>query len=266
MRKTVWLSLVAVMVAMVPWLHGQDQKAEIQKRLVSQFTLTKTTANKNDIAAAGTVLVLHKDGLLMYAISNPIPPQSTYKKGKITRNALGGNFFRDLGNTMLIPGSSVDIAQRNFVDGGKFWVTNVDVKDDGVIFSLYSDPHDGTRYFGQLKFPYNKKSIPSADDVQKVIAEVFTVEPGDNSNSSVGATQPNTPTPSSLAFAPIVPPPPPADASTVITRTITLRQTKDQVVATFGQPQKIVNSNTTEMYYYADMKVTFVGGKVTDVQ
>ena len=37
-------------------------------------------------------------------------------------------------------------------------------------------------------------------------------------------------------------------------------------MTSFGQPQKIVNLGTKEIYYYPDMKVTFVGGKVTDVQ
>lgn len=37
-------------------------------------------------------------------------------------------------------------------------------------------------------------------------------------------------------------------------------------MATFGQPQKVANLGAKEIYYYPDMKVTFVNGKVTDVQ
>ena len=37
-------------------------------------------------------------------------------------------------------------------------------------------------------------------------------------------------------------------------------------MATFGQPQKVVKLGTKDIYYYSDMKVTFVNGKVTDVQ
>jgi len=129
---------------------------------------------------------------------------------------------------------------------------------------VYSDPYQDVRYFGQLKFPYNKKSIPSADDLLKTIAEVMTVEPADN--SSGGAAQPQAATPASPTAAPITPPPPPTDAQPVPPKTIALGQTKDQVVASFGQPQKIVNLGTKEIYYYPDMKVTFIGGKVTDVQ
>jgi hypothetical protein len=43
-------------------------------------------------------------------------------------------------------------------------------------------------------------------------------------------------------------------------------QTKDVVVATWGQPTKTVKLTGKEIYYYPDMKVTFVAGKVSDVQ
>ena len=33
-----------------------------------------------------------------------------------------------------------------------------------------------------------------------------------------------------------------------------------------GQPQKIVKLAKKEMYYYKDLKVIFVNGKVSDVQ
>jgi hypothetical protein len=67
-------------------------------------------------------------------------------------------------------------------------------------------------------------------------------------------------------LAPTAPPPSPANILPTPPRTIALGQTKDQVVAAFGQPQKIANLGTKEMYYYPDMRVTFVDGKVTDVQ
>src|SRR6266853_3026655 len=178
MRRRVHLTVAALLVGVAPWLHGQDRKAEIQKRLTSQFTLTQTTADKSDIATAAAVLVLHRDGLVTYSTANPMPPQSTYKKGKIARNV---NFWRDVGNAMATQvEASDDIVQRNFVAGEKFWVTNVDVKDEGVIFRLYSDPYDDVRYFGELKFPFSKGQVPPADDVLRTVAEVLTVEAAEN--------------------------------------------------------------------------------------
>ena len=48
--------------------------------------------------------------------------------------------------------------------------------------------------------------------------------------------------------------------------TIQLGQTPDEVTGALGQPEKIVNLGAKQIYYYKDMKVTFVKGKVTDVQ
>jgi hypothetical protein len=232
--------------------QGQDQKAEIQKRLSSQFVLTQPMKDKSDIATAGAVLVLHKNNLLMYATSNPIPPQSAYKKGKITRNAFGRGFLSDLGNSMATPGASAAIVQRTFVNGEKLWVTNVDVKDDGVVLRLLSDPVDGIRYFGELKIPFPKGQPQSASDVMNIIAEVLTVESSDSSVAGDKASKP----PGPLAI------PPPASPQ----GTIALGQTKEQVVAIFGQPQKVATVGAKEIDYYPDMKVTFVNGKVTDVE
>src|SRR5208283_4225659 len=58
--------------------------------------------------------------------------------------------------------------------------------------------------------------------------------------------------------APAQPPAPPP--------TIQLGQTPDEVTAALGQPEKIVNLGAKQIYYYKDMKITFVKGKVSDVQ
>jgi hypothetical protein len=43
-------------------------------------------------------------------------------------------------------------------------------------------------------------------------------------------------------------------------------QTPDQVKAAIGVPDKIVNLGTKQIYVYKDIKVTFINGKVSDVQ
>ena len=61
----------------------------------------------------------------------------------------------------------------------------------------------------------------------------------------------------------IAPPPPPTDAPPP---TISIGQTKDQVTAGFGQPLKVANLGGKTIFYYKDMKVTFTGGKVSNVE
>lgn len=43
-------------------------------------------------------------------------------------------------------------------------------------------------------------------------------------------------------------------------------QTPEQVKSAIGQPDKIVNLGAKQIYVYKDIKVTFVNGKVSDVQ
>jgi hypothetical protein len=100
----------------------------------------------------------------------------------------------------------------------------------------------------------------------KTIAEVVTVDapaesaPAVQSAPFLPPAAPEPPPPP--AMVPIAPPPPPPAAP----KTIALGQTKDEVAAILGQPDKIANLGTKEIDYYTDMKVTFVKGKVTDIQ
>jgi hypothetical protein len=43
-------------------------------------------------------------------------------------------------------------------------------------------------------------------------------------------------------------------------------QTTDEVVAAIGQPDKKINLGAKQIYVYKDIKVTFMNGKVSDVQ
>ncbi len=246
--------------------HSGDPKTVLQQRLNSQFKLTKITADATDIITPGSVLVLHTDGLVMFSTNVKVSVTSSYKDGKLSigfGSALGTN----IALAQMYPGANItNVPQRKFLAGEKFWVVGETVKDDGVIITVYSDPYEGTRYFGQLKFPFKKHIIPPADEVLKTIAEVVTVESEDHAAGNVPQQASTQVAQSEQALAPIPPPPPPSDAPPAAPKTLSLNQTKDQVVAVFGQPSKVVKLGAKEIDYYPDLKVTFVDGKVTDVQ
>jgi hypothetical protein len=247
MRRVICVTVAAVLVGVAPWALGQDQKAEIQKKLTSQFVLTKTTADKTDIVTPGSILVLQKDGLLMFSTDTKYPPTTTYKDGKLSIG-FAEKFGTGLALGQAQPGATFDnVPQRKFVSGEKFWIVAFSVKDDGVILMFCSDPYSDVRYYGQVKFPFKKHAFPPADEVMKTIAEVLTVQPTDEASEATQQTA-----------APDTPPPPP--------KTIALGQTKDQVLAIMGQPQKVANLGAKEIDYYPDMKITFLNGRVTDVQ
>ena len=43
-------------------------------------------------------------------------------------------------------------------------------------------------------------------------------------------------------------------------------ESKDKITADFGQPTKTVKLGAKEIYYYKDMKVTFMNGKVSNIE
>lgn len=158
-----------------------DQLAAIQAKLPSQFKVTHTTADRSDIVTAGDVVQLHKPGLLMYAVASPMAPANSYKNGKIGQG--WGGFGKDLMIGMATPGggTAADYPHRQFVAEEKCWVTGIQVQKDGILFQLYSDPYDDTRYYANLKIPFpDKKKVPSADAAAQLVAEVLTVVPQDD--------------------------------------------------------------------------------------
>jgi hypothetical protein len=162
--------------------------------------------------------------------------------------------------------SNKDTKQRRFVPGEKCWVTRVLVQNDSVSLDLYSDPYSDIRYYGTLKvlFP-DKKSFPPVDSFLQTIAEVLTVAPqADQAGQPAPVPSPApAAAPAPAPMQAIAPPPPPADAPPP---TIAVGQTVDQVTAAFGQPLRQAKLGAKEILYYKDMKVTFVDGKVTDVE
>jgi len=276
--KTVsFLSIILVGASVMA--NAQD-KAAIQQKLTSQYALTKTTADKSDIVTAGAILVLKKDNLVMVDVTSTNVYQNNYKDGKISQNALGKLSRFHLPGVPGVPAAPTSgVAQRTFVAGEKVWVTKIEVKDNGVNVELYSDAINNVRYGAVLNFPF-KGSDQIGDQATKSVAEVFDVQPSDDSGGNggqqqapagggqaqqapAGAAQPQQ---AEAPPPPIPPPPPPADEPPAAPKTISLGQTKDMVVANFGQPGKIAKVGTKEIYYYPDIKVTFVNGKVTDVQ
>jgi hypothetical protein len=257
-----------------------DPATLVQEKLVSQIKLTKAAADHTDIVTAGDIVVLHKDGLMMCSSASSYAFSNTYANGVLAANQ--NNRAKDAAKSFLkgrLPfgggGTAADAANngctsRKFVAGEKFWVTGIGLQKDGIVVSTFSDPYNDVRYYGEIKFPFAKGSVPAVDDFVKTVSEVITVQPpddkdqagkGDQSGQQTQAAGPAA-APAPAPMQDIAPPPPPADAPPP---TIALGQTKDQVTAAFGQPTRVAKLGAKDIFYYKDMKVTFTNGKVTNV-
>lgn len=241
--------LISVLLIAIGMVAQESVPAQtLQKKLDEKFALTILSTDKKEITKAGSIVVLHKDDLVVQSTNAASPPTSTYKDGRISENS-AKNLVKLFGNRMA---TSNDIAEKKLKSGEKLWLLRVTAEKDGVVFDLITDPDENDRrHHGRLKVAFPKGSIPPDDAVFQTIAEVLTVD-------STGAAIAD--------FSPIAPPPPPADAPPVQPKTISLGQSKTQVEALFGSPIKVVKLPGKEIAYYPDMKVTFVNNKVTDVQ
>ena len=280
-----------------------DPATLIKEKLVSQIKLTKATDAHDDIVTAGAVVQLHKDGLMMCSSAGSDAFSNSYQNGVLigtlnnrakdaAKNFVRGKLPFGGGGGGVSDAANNGCASRKFVSGEKFWITDIRIAKDnsGIIVSTFSDAYNNIRYYGEIKFPFpSKASVPPVDDEVKTVAEVLTVVPSDDagkgqssgasqsssgdkqSGNSQGASGAAEPAPAVAAapappLAPIAPPPPPSDPVPQQTKSIAVGQTKNDVLATWGQPAKDIKLSSKEIFVYPDMKVTFVGGKVSDVQ
>ena len=114
-----------------------------------------------------------------------------------------------------------------------------------------------------FEFPKGSLASATAPSVQKIIMQVFTVSKddskdakkddkgGDKGGQQAGGGDQGQQGGDQPAADPV---------------SIEKGMTPDDVVAAMGQPEKKVTLGTKQIYYYKDMKVIFINGKVSDVQ
>jgi hypothetical protein len=246
-----------------------DGIASIQQQLNSRIRVATLNADHTDIATAGDAVQVLKPGMVMYAVANPQPAGNMYESGKIElEEKKSGHGF--LGVHAGGSGKGEKIARHTVAPEDKCWVTGIEVDKDGMVFVLYSEPVNGTRYYGSLKVPYPiRGSVPPVSVAMAAIGEVLAVAP-------VPAAPPVT------AVEPVAAPQPPPAAEPVQADAakdggakadgetkapaVSIDEPEADVVAALGQPIKIRKVGTREIYTYKSEKVTFVNGKVTKVE
>jgi len=236
----------------------QDQggKVNIEQRLQSQYIPTKLAGvgDRLRFTQLGTVLVVQRDGMGASPVTE-FAFGNTYKDGRVKHSFTG---------TLIHNANSV----RDLRAGDRVYLLKTEVKDSGIVFNVQScDACDGSPmdlaempYRAALTFQFPKGYWNTTDfaRIQQTISEVFAFADGPNTSA-----QPN-PEPVAPAGAQSAQPPPPAPQPEPVK--IELGQTTGQVVASLGQPDKVVDLGSKKIYIYKDLKITFVDGKVSDVQ
>jgi len=153
--------------------------------------------------------------------------------------------------------------------GEKVYPSKIEVHPDKDIVALSviacdscNNVNPPTYYKSQVLFQFAKGYLAKASppQIEDVIAQVFTIDDsGNNQQNGGGSAQGNQDAQGGQAAQAANEPPKQP-------QTIQMGQTMDEVSASLGQPEKIVNLGPKQIYVYKDLKVTFVRGKVVDVQ
>lgn len=273
------IRMVAVVFAgMFPWMLAEAQNGgadSLESQLAAKYKLVKLGTDSTGLAVLepGTVLVIKKGGIISVPSGNAVILPSTVKDGQVhasSNTAAQGvsKFLKWKGLSDPTGAASTDT--KFLTVGEKVYVSKIDVnrKDSKVAFTIIecdtcNSVQDPSQRRAQVVFQFPKDYLSGADggqvsDLVNQTLEIQADDSGQQDQQGQDAQGQNAQAQQQEPQQPAAPPQPPP--------TIQLGQTPGEVTGALGQPEKIVNLGAKQIYYYKDMKITFVKGKVSDVQ
>jgi hypothetical protein len=219
----------------------------LQEQLEAQYQVAKmTTANGCTLATPGTALTIQKPGVFTVPATSVVGCPTKYEDGKVK----SPNAFC----TMLVKQAASSFQASQTVYPLKI---QVNPKQEKVSFSVASCDQ-GVSWKAEVVFQFAKEYLEKAGvtDVEDKISELLALA-GDNSQQAqAGAPPAGQDQPQAQ----------PSDQAPPQPITIQIGQTLQDVESALGPPEKKVDLGARQIYVYKDLKITFVDGKVSDVQ
>jgi hypothetical protein len=245
----VFLAAAGLMAAASP---TDAIKQNLERQLQARYAPVKLGQGGHAVVSPGVILTVQAPGIRSNP-ANQFTFMNNYQDGQIKRSA-----------------ASSLITDRNSVldlqVGEGVFLYKVEVKDNGVVFHVQPC---GNCDFGAVEpFPFRAGITfqmpkdwllsPDLNQIDQMISRVF----------SIGGAVPGPPPPA--MYAPDPPTPaqaaPPAPTTQAQPLRIELGQSQEQVRSILGEPDKVADLGNKKIFVYKDLKVTFIDGKVTDVQ
>jgi hypothetical protein len=276
LSATLLVTTLVAMLVMIPVPRASAQAVSLQEQLVAQYKVVKMGSDTSgySVVEPGTLLAVQKGGLLGVPYSDKSPLTNKYEGGTVHppsslavsgRKALLGHFSST---------QSQGQTTKLFAKGDKVYATKIEVNLDKDTVTLgivacdtcnKTDPPTYNKTNVVFEFPKGSLGKTSAGDVEDTIGQLLSV----SDDSQQGQGQPagqDQPAAQGDQQAAQQPAQQPAEQPAAEPQTIEKGQTTDQVQGSLGKPDKIVNLGTKQIWVYKDLKVTFLNGKVSDVQ
>jgi hypothetical protein len=284
-EKMIPAIVVAVWATIFPLARAGGQAVSLQEQLAAQYKVVKMGSDTSgySVIEDGTLLAVQKGGMLGVPYSDKTSLTNKYEGGTVHgpsslmvsgRKALLGHFSQT---------ESQGQTTKLFAKGDKVYPTKIEVsleKDTvtmGIVACDTCNKTDPTTYNkANVVFAFPKGSLgkASAGEVEDTIGQLLSIsddsqqdqggdqgQQGQDQQGGQQGGQGGGQQSGQQGGQQAQQPPQQAEP-----QTIEKGQTTDQVQSSLGKPDKIVNLGAKQIWVYKDLKVTFVNGKVSDVQ
>ena len=274
--------LVVVCATSFPFSRANAQAVSLQEQLAAQYKVVKMGSDTSgySVIEKGTLLEIKKGGILSVPYSDSSVLSTKYEGGTVhTPSSL---LSKGIGFGMSKFGKTQ--STHLFAAGDKVYPqkVEVDLAKDSVNLTVVAcdtcnktDPPTYNKAKVVFQFPKGSLGKASAGDVEDTIGQLLAISEesqddqggqqqggdqgqqggqqggGQQGGGQQGGGQQGGGQEQQQQAEP---------------QTIEKGMTPDQVQGALGKPDKIVNLGAKQLYIYKDMKVTFVNGRVTDVQ
>jgi hypothetical protein len=278
------VAILGVMALVQTQAAAQSGAPTLQEQLAAQYKLVKMGSDTSgySVVEEGTLLALQKGGVMGVPYSDKTSLTNRYENGTVhgpnaamteAKKHLLGHFSQTQSE-----GQTTHLLKK----GDKVYPTKIDVKldKDLVVMGIVAcdtcnntDPPIWAKANVEFQFPKGSLAKASAGDVEDTIGQLLSINDdsqqqapggdrqggqqeggqqqqdqqqggGQQGGGQQGGQQQQAEEP----------------------QTIQMGMTADQVVTAMGKPTKMVNLGPKQIYLYKDLKVTFLNGKVVDVQ
>ena len=254
MRQARFLLLAAAAIATIlSAAVAGAQAVTLQEQLSAQYKTVKMGSDSGGIAVVepGTLLAIQKGGVLSVPWKALALCPAKYQDNSLHPSA---GFCAAM----------VKSVSKYYQVGDKVYPTKIDVSLDKAKISftvVACDSCNGvnppTSMKGEVVFQFAKGFLEKANvgAIEDAIGQVFSISnddqqaQGGDANQQQGGQQQQQ-----------------QQEQQAEPQTVQLGMTTDQVQSALGRPDKMFNVGAKQIYVYKDVKVTFLNGKVSDVQ
>lgn len=274
-RNLASAATVALLATAAVTLAPAQNTVSLEDQLKAQYQLVKMGADSSgpSVVEQGTLLVIQKGGILgvPYSDVNMVPTK--YQDGQM--HTPNSTMMKGLGSMFSKAASKVNMDKqtttRLFQVGEKVYPSRIEVntgKDKVTLGIVACDACNNvnppTYYKSDVVFQFAKGTLAKASpsDIEDTIGQVFTIDDGNGQQQGgdqQGGGQQGQDAQGQQQQGQ-------AQQQQAEPQTIQLGQSEDDVQAALGKPEKIVNLGSKQIFVYKDLKITFMKGKVTDVQ